>query len=741
MLTNFAARSSGPPTRESSPLIKRSRQQVSRACEWCRVRRIRCENNRPCRNCRVRGDQCSNNRSDEVRTLPQALKEIERLRFRVEELDAQLEARAGRSILTPSESSLSIATPSESVTSPSSLENGAVKVPWQGIYVASARSEQTSYYGPSSTFYFISRIGAYLGTVLQQPIVDQSMQPRGANKSLVSPTSSEDAQDTEIAPTGNTARAYLSRSQEEYFLSLFWESYHCILPIIDEGEFRRQYAALWDASRPQRKASPLVDIILALSMQYGFAFLPRDTSTISKQDGHYEDATIAGRWYYRRCQSLLALELESPSITTLQCHIYSSVYLCCASFQNMAHTTISLAVRTAQILGLHLEPPADMPRSERELRKRIWWVLYTIEMKTCMKLGRPFSAQDSQSAVTPPSDDPEAASLLGGILGSYGTGITWLTYAVQCQKLVATTCTIYRSLYDKFASVLCQKNIKSPYKNPQGLEICAEFLSSRTSLLQEWLAQVPSGMKTSRRSSGSPFSTDRTALNVETTAPIWLQRQRIFLELMYHTMCMNLYRPFITFSPSSGTYTPVAEKHAAACINHAIAHTQIMHQVLNESDLLNGWQESFQWQWNASVTTIGFVLAYPVGPSTPAARKSLDKAVEVFEIFGGNFAVAESAAGVTKDLAAKADTSINRFRMGVMRGAGIGDDSGVQSNQEAAGLDMGFGQMGEAVHGMDGSGYYSEFMDGALTVDAFNSFEEFYADICNPADLWAFTQQ
>lgn len=59
-----------PPSRP--PRGKRS--QVSRACDWCRVHRIKCDSNHPCRNCQIRGGKCSNEGTNEVRTLPHAIR-------------------------------------------------------------------------------------------------------------------------------------------------------------------------------------------------------------------------------------------------------------------------------------------------------------------------------------------------------------------------------------------------------------------------------------------------------------------------------------------------------------------------------------------------------------------------------------------------------------------------------------------------------------------------------------------
>ncbi|KAK7403167.1 hypothetical protein QQX98_011071 [Neonectria punicea] len=661
--------------------------------------------------------------NDEARTLPQALREIERLRSRVEELEAELEEAHRRqdpepvpedpNLPTPAISTPSTKDDQQVTTNPSSVNNNPTsstqKTQWEGIYTATARSEQTSYYGPSSAFYFISRIGSFLSQTLQQSFHDQSMQPKGVNKTLVSPTSPDGTETTTNTRTEGT-RPSMSRTQEEYFLSLFWESHYVNTPIIDEGEFRKHYNSLWQNSRQYRKPSALVDIILAISMQYGWAFLLRDTPSTPTRGGQYDDASIAGRLYYRWSQNLIAAELESPSLATLQCHLFSVVYLCCASFQNMAHTTLAVTIRTAQMLGLHLEPPETMPRRERELRKRIWWVAYTIEAKTCMKLGRPFSVQKSQITVSMPSDDVEAASLCDSSFGSYDKEVTWLTYSCQTQKFIATT--------------------GSFYKDTLGLEACAQFLATQTPALEAWVQQVPEGSKLKRRGSGSPFSVDRSAVVFEASAPLWLQRNRICLELIYHTMYTNLYRPFINFTPSSRTYAPTAERHAAACANHAIAHTHIMHQVLKETDLMNGWQEFFLWQWNATVNLVGFVLAYPINPVTATARQAIEKAIEVFEVYGSNFAVAASATSVTRDLTEKADLLVSRLRSGITAGVcvGPGADAGLDGPETA-------GENAEGIEPLEGDGL-TEFMDWALTVDSFNSFEDLFANANDSMEWW-----
>ena len=675
------------------------------------------------------------------------------MKHRVKELEEELQSYHR----TINNNKASLPSPSASpVTSPPALspgsldplgEHGTSKKYWEGIHTSTTQSHQTQYYGPSSSFYFIGRISSYLGMALQQPHLDHQLQPNAASRLYASPTSPRRGNPDGISlpAEGNSSMEYLTGTQEDYFLGLFWHSYHCTLQIVDEVEFKEHYRSLWTTSGSPRKPSALVDIILAICMQYGVAFAPRSGTTKEPPvDVDGNDATIAGRWLYRRSQTLLSGELESPSIMTLQCYIFSVYYLCIASFQNMAHTTLSVAVRTAHILGLHLEPPENLPRKERELRKRLWWTLYTLESKTCMKLGRPWSAQISHSTCSLPADDYQLALLSASNFASFGENVTWLTYCLQNTKLCLAARAVYIAFYDKCADVLGENNKKTIYNDSQAMESCAQTLLSSMQCLQTWLHELPDGLKTKRKGSGEPFSTDKSPLELELFAPTWLQRQRLLLELLYHNLAMNLYRPFISFSQPFGSNMLAAEGHAISCVNHAVSLTHIMHQILTETDMLNGWHEAFQWQWNAALSLVGFILAYPLTPSSSTAREAIDSAISVFENFGNNFAVASSAASVTRDLTAKADFLTHRLQNNLPTSETSTASNGVESSQAS------FGSPNEHTN------YVASFdertpamiqnpvagpMDLVFSVDSFNSFEPLWASGSNMSSMWNFPQE
>jgi len=585
-------------------------------------------------------------------TLPRAYREIERLRQRVQELELEKEREAEkpvRQLHTPA--SLSPYLPDDQDPGKGELdpERSRPKRFWEGIHISTARSPQKSWYGSSSLFYFIGRINTFLTCAFEQTHSADRMLPNSARNLLDGPTtvSAEDQAGQIAAPTDDpiSAGEYLTPTQEEYFLGLFWQSYYTSCPILDELEFKEHYRSLWPTSDEKRKPSALVDIVIAVCMQYGMARLPgvgRGLSAASRANVSNTDATIAGRWHYRRCQTLLSTELESPTISTLQCHIFCSIYLCCGSFQNMADSACGLAVRTAYMLGLHLEPPQSMPRREKEIRRRLWWTLYVLETKMSMKLGRPFLLHDSSTTCSLPADDREIAMLSGSSFAPLGENVTWLTWNLHNTKLILAARTAYTTFYDRAPDTFNAYN---------GQPI--------TERLEEWLKGVPGALKTQRQNDGIPFSTDRSALKIEQFAPLWLQRQRLLLELMYHNLGTNLYRPSISFAPATAQ-TPLADRMAIKCAAHAMALTHMMHQVLTSTSILAGWHEAFQWQWNAAMTLVGFVLAHPHSASTRAARSTIDLSVAVFEIFGNSFAVAAGAANIMSELCAKVDLLIEQ---------------------------------------------------------------------------------
>ncbi|KAJ5938608.1 hypothetical protein N7466_001742 [Penicillium verhagenii] len=559
----------------------------------------------------------------------------------------QSHSSPGQSSLPSSEWS-----PSRTTNSPPDLtpQKSDRSSPWEGIQIGTARSPNSSWYGPSSLFYFIGRMNSYLGVILQQTQMSNQMVLHGSASTLLNGTTENNLEDelhqaALSAEDPFTAGQFLSPIQEEYFLDFFWKSYHtCLFPIINEAEFMDHYRSLWAESGDKRRPAALVDIVIALCMQHGVSQLsPQQQKSLIGGD-----PSVAGRWYFRRCQQLVTYQLESPTIATVQSLMLCSIYLCNGSFQNMSATWASMAARAAYVAGLHIAPSQDLPAPERELRKRLWWALYELDAKIGMKLGRPFLLHRSPTEPGLPDDQPETAKHSGSHLANSGESKTWLSFHLENSKLFIIAREIHESFYARDVNLQQGQSIWDDF---QALESHAEFLQLRAKPLDKWVDELPNTLKTSRQENGIPFSTDGTRLDIEPFAPLWLQRQRLNLELIYHNLYINLHRPFISFI--LGPPSSLKEDLATKCAFHAMEITKILHQTLSSTTILTGWHEAFQWQWNASMTLVGFILAHPRSTQTPEAIKAVDLAITVCEIFGEHFSVANSAATILRNLGPK----------------------------------------------------------------------------------------
>ncbi|KAI0403300.1 hypothetical protein F4802DRAFT_599264 [Xylaria palmicola] len=739
-----------PPSFEAP--LRPKRQQVARACDSCRMHRIKCDNNVPCKNCVARGEQCINKSPGERRTLPQAYREIDRLKQKVKELEEQLEKERSKPspvsqpfALTPPGTSNSTPTP-DTTSVPNCAAAGSQPV-WGGIMTSTGQSPQKTWYGPSSLFYYINRMNNYLSAVFQQLHPDDLIQLKSVAKTFATPdcnpADDDDKADAKAVSQTVSNEAYLTPAQEEYFLNLYWQSYHTMLPILNEADFRKHYRSLATQPGQPRKPSPLIDIVIAVSMQVGMAMVQRNSSrALSATEVGKDDPSIAGRLYYRRCQRLLYNEQEAPTLMTVQCHILSAVYACCAAFQNMCHVALALAVRSAHMLGLHTEPPDGLPLATQELRRRVWWNLYTLESKTCMKLGRPFYTDENATSCGLPAHDHLAASVAGSDIALLDENTTWLTYNLYNTRLLLSGRKVHAAFYEKYPEYYNGNTGRVIYDDLPALERYAEFLSTAMKPLDDWAKSVPDALKTKREGTGRPLSTDHSPIVVEQFVPPWLQRQRLLLELLYHGLRLNLYRPFICFPSLVTEPSPLGNtclSHATSAAEHSVAMTRIFHHVVRNTDLLAGWHETFQWQWNAALTLAGFLFAHPTSSIATRVRESIDLSIVVFEDFGRSFGTSLSAAAVMRDLAIKIDflTDLVRSNTSNPQPPTVPSAQDPGTNQFPAETTI-MPPVGDIPFTQD---LFSSSMDMAYSVDNSGDLEMLWPPIGNMPDQWWFHAQ
>lgn len=564
---------------------------------------------------------------------------------------------------------------------------------WQGL-----QQPGQIYYGPLSSSYFVTRITRHLSQALNQPMDNAKLEACIARFTYQPPTHQPSRWDA--SPASSTDQHTdekeepkdLTMPQEERFLNLLWQSFHCVYPVLSELKFQQYYASLWSSSTSDgtatRKPSALVDILLAVCMQYSSTF----SIFGDHQDGDSEgglqavNANIASRAYYQRAQRLLQSELENPSIVSVQSHIYSIIYLYNTSMLNTAYINLGVTLGIAHTLRLHICPMDGISSEQQELRRRIWWTLYRIDSQLSMTLGRPPLIQLSHVSCGLPRDDREHARLSGTVLLTNHEDISWLSFHNQCAKLIFLAQGVQAAFQRKCSQLLNGDKAKDIYDDPRLLEALAEFLGREMTAIHDWAQNVPQSLCNARKGAGEPFSTNRAALSISSFCPLWLQHQRLLLELHYHHLLISLFRPFIRFPPMSSSITPQTDGYNISCLNHAMAITSILNQVLSETDLLRGWSPIFQYQWDAILCTLGFVLSNSLCPPTPSARKSLQTAISTLDLASDHFTAARHAAEVVREVSCQVDRLIDQSQQSFLQKQGTSGSqilSSVAQNHKA----------------------------------------------------------
>ncbi|KAF5972666.1 hypothetical protein FBULB1_8616 [Fusarium bulbicola] len=123
--------------------------------------------------------------------------------------------------------------------------------------------------------------------------------------------------------------------------------------------------------------------------------------------------------------------------------------------------------------------------------------------------------------------------------------------------------------------------------------------------------------------------------------------------IFYHELMLTLGRHPISQCLTRAGIRQTSSSHEVADISvlHAAATTKLLHQVYQEYEILNGWYEPVNCQWNAAITLVGYLLACPQDSrSNTIARTALSQSIKVLEKMGEFLGTASSAAGVIRTL-------------------------------------------------------------------------------------------
>jgi len=587
------------------------RRKINQACDFCRKHRVRCETTTPCPQCVANNITC--HRSDQSK----APRRKEAIRNHNRRNDQSLRRSCSGPVTAAVDSS---PRDEEHVPpTPSPEENLA----WT--------SHKTD-----SMLGFISRINAFCSGVSE---LSPGATPSGTHTSpeQISPFSSSIPQET------NSMNCDLSATQTERLLQIFWSRFLPQMPIVARKDISSD-------GGPHAVPSPLLDAIIAFSLQQIYHTSLHKRLVGFKWSQFERSERDIGMPYFHRCLSAITQlsTFASPSLSVMQCYCYLVSYLLDAGQQQAAYNMVGLALRISQTLN-YMDSRTGGYRECQHFR-RIWWTLIHLDFRCSRHIGKPVTNNLKELICLRPTREPEDRKISNGLLcHSESIGLTAAALLVN-------------EAMDRFEQEPGSKNIDSRAQN----------LSENLLHLQRWCDEIRNEPLLAHIQLDIPDVSDgQQEIRVE-TEPIENSNSEMeillitMLRLQYHHVIMSLHRVFIQFPnyPLTPRSNPKADAHAATALNHAMAIIEISHQKLTTHEVLNGLREIYQYVWNAVITIIGFMLAYPYCHRCSRAKRFLDFALEILDSADNENSLAVRAASLTRHLCGKVDTLVQTLNIG-----------------------------------------------------------------------------
>ncbi|OAP54239.1 hypothetical protein AYL99_11340 [Fonsecaea erecta] len=243
----------------------------------------------------------------------------------------------------------------------------------------------TEYFGESSTFDFMAKVSS--------PEKEASSgRPgiQGGGSALRDPNTSLAASSPSVPFFGilnaesDDPFGLPSRFVADPLVDAYFKYRHPLNPYLHEGTFRLRYRRMWLSQDFGGDGAPQQSLAWYGLVNLVFAFGSDHANVTGRLAGNRSR-------YFKRAKTLLVSGLlQVGTIELVQALLLMGQYLHGALELNNCWTVIGLAIRTAQGLGLHLNPATFTSDTiEQEVRKRVWWGCFVLDRVLSMKVGRP----------------------------------------------------------------------------------------------------------------------------------------------------------------------------------------------------------------------------------------------------------------------------------------------------------------------------------------------------------------
>ncbi|KAF2624138.1 hypothetical protein BU25DRAFT_450824 [Macroventuria anomochaeta] len=429
---------SGPP---------RKRQKLTTtACEPCRSRKIRCNGAKPnCEACSKRAQQCIYQTTPDVES---ANAYVDSLVNRVSQLEQELNnARAtilrlstGPAIAAPLPQHLNIDPRLLPENDVSSAEPGSVDAMGGDAGAEHHSSDGQTFYGSSSALGFTRQM---YGAILQKDTAPAAPEVTGAPSSVQQLPALPAFTEAYVAPENFSL---LPRELADRLMDLYWDRVHVLYPFLHKASFSQAYEDLWKPSSEHRpryrpglglgasKASGPSSVLFHCAFNAALALGMQFSDLALNERERLSSACQA------KSKDLLRLDLfDDGNIALVQTLLLLTQYFQSTNGPNKCWTSIGLACRLAQGLGLHIEEDRfeqQFSVTDREIRRRVWHGCVTMDIIVSMTLGRPALLIGSKARSPPAPIDGDDEYQLLNTHGNPLSSIDFFTETVKLYRII-----------------------------------------------------------------------------------------------------------------------------------------------------------------------------------------------------------------------------------------------------------------------------------------------------------------
>ncbi|KIY72450.1 hypothetical protein CYLTODRAFT_344065 [Cylindrobasidium torrendii FP15055 ss-10] len=301
----------------------------------------------------------------------------------------------------------------------------------------------------------------------------------------------------------------------------------------------------------------------------------------------------AGWLYYQQVRPHVTVLVRTPKLCELQLYALSSIFLCASTHSEHGWIFPGFGLRLAQAVGAHKKMSyTTSPTVGSEELKRVFWVLYTMDIVLALHLGRPLAAQTDDHDVDYPLEcDYEYWE--NGFVQPDGT-TSKVSAFVKMLELMEWMATTHRTLYAIRRSRMGRlKSLKST-------------IIDIDSALNRWIATMPSVF------TWNPL--ESSDLLFKQTG--WLYTHYFFAQILLHRPLMSLSgmtcalpHPSLTICVNSarGIYR-IIDATAARGFAASIPTPQIIMFYISVVILIHVWKSPYNDRYTSNLDTDMFVV-------------------------------------------------------------------------------------------------------------------------------------